>query len=108
MLRTGRRAAVTAVLVAAVALAACGSDPVDSTVRAGTQADRPAAAATTPATDAGAGAGAGVESTVADTAASISAPAALQFSAPLVGGGEFAGPEQAAGKPVAFWFWAPT
>lgn len=106
MLRTARRAAVTAVAVAGLTLSACGSDPVDSTVRTGTQADRPAT------TDAAAGAstdaGADVDGPVADTAASISAPAALQFRAPLVGGGEFAGPEQAAGKPVAFWFWAPT
>ena len=33
-------------------------------------------------------------------------PAALQFSAPLVGGGEIdAG--TLAGKPTVFWFWAP-
>jgi hypothetical protein len=104
MFRAGRRIAVIA--VAGLALSACGSDPVDSTVRTGTQADGPAAPATAPAP--APAPDAGVESTVADTAASIPAPAALQFSAPLVGGGEFAGPEQAAGKPVAFWFWAPT
>ena len=34
-------------------------------------------------------------------------PAALQFSAPLVGGGEFDG-AAVAGKPTLFWFWAPT
>jgi len=108
MLRAGRRIAVIA--VAGLALSACGSDPVDSTVRTGTQADRPAAPATAPATAPAPAPApdAGVESTVADTAGAIPAPAALQFSAPLVGGGEFAGPEQAAGKPVAFWFWAPT
>ena len=33
-------------------------------------------------------------------------PEALQFSAPLVGGGELdAG--TLAGKPVVFWFWSP-
>jgi hypothetical protein len=108
MLRAGRRIAVIA--VAGLALSACGSDPVDSTVRTGTLADGPAAPATAPATATApdVGVDADVNSTVADTAASIPAPAALQFRAPLVGGGEFAGPEQAAGKPVAFWFWAPT
>ena len=39
-----------------------------------------------------------------DTAA---APAALQFSAPLVGGGELDA-TTLAGKPTVFWFWAPT
>ena len=36
-----------------------------------------------------------------------SAPAALQFSAPSVGGGEIDF-TQFAGKPVVLWFWAPT
>jgi hypothetical protein len=36
----------------------------------------------------------------------IGAPAALQFTAPLVGGGDI---EMAtlAGRPVLLWFWAP-
>jgi hypothetical protein len=34
-------------------------------------------------------------------------PEALQFTAPLVGGGEFSG-DAVAGKPTLFWFWAPT
>ncbi len=34
-------------------------------------------------------------------------PDALQFTAPLVGGGTFDG-AAAAGKPTVFWFWAPT
>ncbi len=34
-------------------------------------------------------------------------PEALQFTAPLVGGGEFSG-AAVAGKPTLFWFWAPT
>ena len=34
-------------------------------------------------------------------------PAALQFNAPLVGGGEFDG-TAVADKPTLFWFWAPT
>jgi hypothetical protein len=36
-----------------------------------------------------------------------SAPEALQFSAPVVGGGEL-DLRSYAGQTVAFWFWAPT
>ena len=43
----------------------------------------------------------------ATTAAPVAVPEALQFTAPLVGGGEFAGADYA-GKPTVFWFWAPT
>jgi len=49
-------------------------------------------------------------STVAASAPDAPAPevpAALAFRAPLVGGGEFDGASYA-GRPVAFWFWAPT
>ena len=34
-------------------------------------------------------------------------PKLLQFTAPLVGGGKFAGADHA-GRATAFWFWAPT
>ncbi|MEP6297460.1 MAG: hypothetical protein ABJ382_09030, partial [Ilumatobacter sp.] len=34
-------------------------------------------------------------------------PSLLQFTAPLVGGGDISG-ERLADKPTAFWFWAPT
>ena len=34
-------------------------------------------------------------------------PEALQFTAPLVGGGTFDG-AAVTGKPTVFWFWAPT
>jgi len=34
-------------------------------------------------------------------------PEALQFTAPLVGGGEFSGADLP-DKPTVFWFWAPT
>jgi hypothetical protein len=34
-------------------------------------------------------------------------PALLQFTAPLIGGGEIAA-DELAGKPTAFWFWSPT
>ncbi|MGB0112305.1 MAG: hypothetical protein WBP59_03715, partial [Ilumatobacteraceae bacterium] len=39
--------------------------------------------------------------------APVVVPEALQFSAPLVGGGEFSGAD-VADKPTVFWFWAPT
>ncbi|MBI5088574.1 MAG: hypothetical protein HZB15_06860 [Actinobacteria bacterium] len=41
------------------------------------------------------------------TAVNLAVPEALRFTAPLVGGGEFDG-SVVAGRPVAFWFWAPT
>ena len=34
-------------------------------------------------------------------------PDLLQFTAPLVGGGEFVGADYV-GRATAFWFWAPT
>ncbi len=41
------------------------------------------------------------------TGTAVVVPEALQFTAPLVGGGTFDG-AAAAGKPTVFWFWAPT
>ena len=43
----------------------------------------------------------------ATTEAAVVVPEALQFTAPLVGGGTFDG-AAVAGKPTVFWFWAPT
>lgn len=78
---TGWRAALRSLLlgvVVTVALGACGSNDRDV-------------------------------STAATTLASVdtAVPEALRFTAPLVGGGEFDG-SAVAGRPVAFWFWAPT
>lgn len=42
-----------------------------------------------------------------NTTPTAAVPDSLQFSVPLVGGGELDG-SALAGKPVAFWFWAPT
>ena len=56
------------------------------------------------------------DTTVADTdstpvdagsQSAASVPALLQFTAPLIGGGEIAA-DELAGKPTAFWFWSPT
>lgn len=43
----------------------------------------------------------------APSASSADAPEALQFTAPLVGGGEI-NAATLSDKPTAFWFWAPT
>lgn len=53
-------------------------------------------------------AGSTASSTLASdgTTASIAAPAALQFSAPVVGGGTL-DLASFAGTTVLFWFWAP-
>jgi hypothetical protein len=47
--------------------------------------------------------------TAATTVTSVDTaiPEALRFTAPLVGGGEFDG-SAISGRPIAFWFWAPT
>lgn len=42
----------------------------------------------------------------ATAAAKVATSVVLQFTAPLVGGGQFDG-ASLAGTPVAFWFWAP-
>ena len=80
--QTGRRAIVLWFLlgVAATTLIACGSNAPDAGTTATTTGD------------------AGLDSAV---------PEALRFTAPLVGGGQFDGAAPA-GRPVAFWFWAPT
>ena len=77
------------VLAAGLVLAACGSGD-----------DEPAAApvATT--------APAPASSDAADGSGNPVAPAALQFSAPLIGGGDIE-LTTLAGRPVLLWFWAP-
>jgi len=53
---------------------------------------------------------AGSDTTTAEpapTEPAVVVPEALQFTAPLVGGGTFDG-AAAVGKPTVFWFWAPT
>jgi hypothetical protein len=85
-------------VLAATLLVACGgSDPAATPT---TSAPAPAAVTT----DAPTGTVAG--STNDATGGSVAVPAALQFSAPLVGGGEIELGELA-GRPVLLWFWAP-
>ncbi len=46
-------------------------------------------------------------STDASIGAQGAGPEVLRFSAPIVGGGQFDA-STLAGRPAAFWFWAPT
>lgn len=94
---TSRRVFRTAAFAAAVglAVAACGgSDAADDTGAAPTETEA------APEADAG-----GAEPS--DDIGTAGAPALLQFTAPLVGGGELDA-VQLADKPTAFWFWSPT
>lgn len=49
----------------------------------------------------------GSDAADATLAAESAGSGPLEFTAPLVGGGTFDG-AASAGRPVAFWFWAPT
>jgi hypothetical protein len=97
-----------AIAAGSLLFAACsgGSASDSATESTAVGAAAPAAAevaAADPATEAPSGDAA----TDADAATVEAAPAALQFSAPLVGGGEIDA-STLAGKPTVFWFWAPT
>ena len=84
-------------LLAATVLVACsGGDQSGST--AATGATTTQSSSTT--------AGSTAASTAGSTAGSIEVPPALQFTAPLVGGGEIE-LGALAGRPVLLWFWAP-
>lgn len=106
-------------VAAGLVLAACGSSdepsadtdaPVETSGSAETSAsttgpaeDEPAASTATPAS------GPNETGTPADGGSAVvpaDAPEALQFSAPLLGGGDI---EMAAlaGRPVLLWFWSP-
>jgi hypothetical protein len=50
---------------------------------------------------------AGTTSVAVSSTAATGAPKALQFTAPQLGGGTFDG-AALGGRPVVFWFWAPT
>jgi hypothetical protein len=96
---------VPALAASTLLLAACGTSSADDST-----ASTPDAEATTPVSvpiaeqidEATA-----VTETPATASDVVAAPAALQFSAPLVGGGELDA-TSLAGKPTVFWFWAPT
>ena len=103
----GAHAIAIAALVFAGAAAGCSEEPPSADVApAPTVTEiQPTLTAVTPVS-----AAAEPGSTVAASVAAppvVDVPAALDFRAPLVGGGEFDGASYA-GRPVAFWFWAPT
>ncbi len=106
------RRLLAAACAATLVLGACGSGSDDSSAVA-TPAAAPAAADSagdtptdTPTDSAveGAESSAGGDGTATDAA---TVPAALQFTAPTVGGGELDA-ATLADKPTLFWFWAPT
>ncbi len=107
MTGTVRRVNFTRTAAALVGLTmlatACGSS---SNQAAPAASEPPAAPAETTAVDAAPPAAAPATDG-SDTAEPVVVPAALQFSAPLVGGGEL-DVATLAGKPTVFWFWAPT
>jgi hypothetical protein len=69
-----------------------------------TEADPPATEATAPADEAPA---ADTPEPAEPAEVAVAVPAALQFTAPAVGGGEIDAADYA-GTPTLFWFWAPT
>lgn len=97
---TWRRRLAAPAFASLLVLAACGG--ADD---AGTEPDEPAVTAADPSAAAPADTAA---SASAPTAASdVDVPAALQFTAPAVGGGQI-DVAASAGTPTVFWFWAPT
>ncbi len=74
----------------------------------GGDADRPSASAATSSPSVSVEAAATDTDGATDTGSGVvpDAPAALQFSAPLVGGGDIE-LTTLAGRPVLLWFWAP-
>lgn len=94
-----RAAAAAALLTAAIALTACGSDETSGDDRADDAAAAPTADAAAPAAPAAPG------SEPAEPA-DVAVPDALQFQATTVAGEAFDG-ASVAGRPVVLWFWAP-
>ncbi|CAB4836358.1 unannotated protein [freshwater metagenome] len=88
-------------VVSAIALAAgCGSDRT-------TASPAPAAPGETSVPSASAVPGETSVPSASAVPGETSVPKVLQFTAPLVGGGELRA-ATLAGRPVALWFWAPT
>lgn len=115
---TPQRTVRAAALAGLLGLAACGGGSGGTTEAQGAPATAEAPAVTPApqpiaqpaATTAGAAAPAvdpaATTAVAAEPAPTVAVPPILQLTAPLVGGGEldFA---SFAGRPVAFWFWAP-
>ena len=96
---TSRRFVRTAafVVTAGVAVVACGGSAAEDSTATAPEATAQAAEQ---ATDEPAGSD-------SSSAPAGNAPEILQFTSPLVGGGELDAAELS-GKPTAFWFWSPT
>lgn len=90
--RTARRALAALSVACLLGLTACGSDGSDGR------------GASTGPTGSDSSGGVATAPSLLEPAA---VAAALDFDAPLVGGGRFRGADHTA-RPVAFWFWAPT
>ncbi|MFM7535980.1 MAG: hypothetical protein ACKO91_09340 [Acidimicrobiales bacterium] len=92
---------------AVLALAACGDDSASSSVGAaqGTITNATAAPAIGAAPSSSAPA-TSIATGVATTGAAATVPEVLRFQAARIGGGTVDAAAYA-GKPVAFWFWAP-
>jgi hypothetical protein len=116
--RSPRRRALPSTVGASVLLllaTACGSgsgDSADDQVGetapgAAVEATAPAEAPPESAPAASDGTSAADDADPTPTEPADVVPEALQFTAPLVGGGTFDG-AAAVGKPTVFWFWAPT
>jgi hypothetical protein len=115
---TRRTAAAIGASALLLAVTACASDdstgepsadtPAASTVDATDQpgSDEPSGTAAAP-SEADTDGDDPVATAPATDDPAVVVPDALQFTAPLVGGGTFDG-AAVAGKPTAFWFWAPT
>jgi hypothetical protein len=121
--RTTRRRTAAAAIGACVlllAVAACSSDDSTGDAPAQTEVETTVGGTDSPVSDTPSETTAAPSETTqaptqddtdgdepAVTEPAVVVPDALQFTAPLVGGGTFDG-AAVAGKPTAFWFWAPT
>ncbi|MFM7684550.1 MAG: hypothetical protein ACKPDI_01335 [Actinomycetota bacterium] len=86
---------LSAAFAAALLLGACGPDPATGSVAV--PATQPPAVAST---------ATGATTLTTEGGGTTNAPEALQFTAPLVGGGTLDA-TTLADKPTVFWFWAP-
>lgn len=98
-------------LVLAAAIVACGGSSTPAADDAPIATDVPAGTASpadpgTPASTAPAATGAPATNAPDPAGDPAAVPEALQFTAPLVGGGEI-DVASLAGRPVLLWFWAP-
>ena len=109
-LTSGVRGRAAASLVALTALASCGgtsSTASETTVAASSANTAEQAQVTSPAAPSQTASAGDSSVQPVVSAEPIAVPELLQFTAPLVGGGEFSGADRA-GQATAFWFWAPT